>query len=153
MSNLRGDTMKISPEIRENKPLFYGALVQMIYATIEFVDSLAIPLIALNILPNFYSFIPLANAELSALLANEPFWFIPIFWFFTSFRIASGMWILQNKVKGFWMAKFISGITLIAVFFLLPFSVIDIFGTGVVVFLLFMGYFKDQPIISQTEEA
>ena len=145
--------MKISPEIRKNKPLFYGALVQMIYATIEFVDSLAIPLIAFNILPNFYSFIPLANVELSALLANEPFWFIPIFWFFTSFRIASGMWILQNKVKGFWMAMFISGITLIAVFFLLPFSVIDIFGTGVVVFLLFMGYFKDQPIISQTEEA
>ena len=143
--------MKISPEIRKNKPLFYGALVQMIYATIEFVDSLAIPLIALNILPNFYSIIPLANTELSALLANEPFWFIPIFWFFTSFRIASGYWILQNKAKGFWMAMFISGITLIAVFFLLPFSVIDIFGTGVVVFLLFMGYFKDEPIV-ETEE-
>ena len=141
--------MKISPEIRKNKPLFYAALIQMIYATIEFVDSLAIPLIALNILPNFYSFIPLANAELSALLANEPFWFIPIFWFFTSFRIASGYWILQNKAKGFWMAMFISGITLVAVFFLLPFSVIDIFGTGVVVFLLFMGYFKDEPIIKQ----
>ena len=143
--------MKISPEIRKNKPLFYGALVQMIYATIEFVDSLAIPLIALNILPNFYSIIPLANTELSALLANEPFWFIPIFWFFTSFRIASGYWILQNKAKGFWMAMFISGITLIAVFFLLPFSVIDIVGTGIVVFLLFMGYFKDEPII-ETEE-
>ena len=143
--------MKISPEIRKNKPIFYGALVQMIYATIEFVDSLAIPLIALNILPNFYSIIPLANTELSALLANEPFWFIPIFWFFTSFRIASGYWILQNKAKGFWMAMFISGITLIAVFFLLPFSVIDIFGTGVVVFLLFMGYFKDEPIV-ETEE-
>ena len=139
--------MKVSSEIRNNKPLYYGALVQMIYASIEFVDSLCIPLIALNILPNFYSFIPLANTELSALLANEPFWFIPIFWFFTSFRIASGIWILQNKAKGFWMAMFISGITLIAVFFLLPFSVIDIFGTGVVVFLLFMGYFRDQPII------
>jgi len=139
--------MKISPEIRNNKPLFYGALVQMVYATIEFLDSFAIPLIALDILPNFYSFIPLANAELSALLANEPFWFIPIFWFFTSFRIASGYWILQNKAKGFWMAMFISGITLMAVFFLLPFAVIDIIGTGVVVFLLFMGYFKDQPII------
>ncbi len=139
--------MKVSSEIRNNKPLYYAALVQMIYASIEFVDSLAIPLIALNILPNFYLILPLANAELSSLLTNEPFWFIPIFWFFTSFRIASGVWILQNKVKGFWMAMFISGITLIAVFFLLPFSVIDILGTGVVVFLLFMGYFKDQPII------
>ena len=139
--------MKISPGIRKNKPLFYGALVQMIYATIEFVDSLAIPLIALNILPNFYSIIPLANTELSALLANEPFWFIPIFWFFTSFRIASGYWILQNKAKGFWMAIYISGVTFVAAFFLLPFAVIDIVGTGIVVFLLFMGYFKDEQII------
>jgi hypothetical protein len=121
----------------------------MIYATIEFGDSLCIPLIALGLLPNFYLILPLANAELSLLLANEPFWFIPIFWFFTSFRIASGYWILQNKAKGFWMALFISGITLIAVFFLLPFSVIDIVGTGVVVFLLFMGYFKDEPIITE----
>ena len=141
--------MKISSEIRNNKPLYYGALVQMIYATIEFVDSLCIPLITLGLLPNFYLILPLANAELSLLLANEPFWFIPIFWFFTSFRITSGYWILQNKAKGFWMAMFISGITLMAVFFLLPFSVIDIVGTGVVVFLLFMGYFKDEPIIKQ----
>jgi len=141
--------MKISTEIKNNKSLYYAALVQMIYATIEFVDSLCIPLIALNLLPNFYLILPLANAELSLLLANEPFWFIPIFWFFTSFRIASGYWILQNKAKGFWMALFISGITLMAVFFLLPFSVIDIVGTGVVVFLLFMGYFKDELIIKQ----
>jgi multisubunit Na+/H+ antiporter MnhC subunit len=49
------------------------------------------------------------------------------------------------------MAMFISGITLVAVFFLLPFAVIDIIGTGIVVFLLFMGYFKDQPIIEQTK--
>jgi quinol-cytochrome oxidoreductase complex cytochrome b subunit len=143
--------LKIDQEIRNNKPLYYGALIQMIYATIEFADSLAIPLIALGILPNVYLILPLANAELSLLLTNEPFWFIPIFWFFTSFRIASGYWILQNKAKGFWMAMFISGITLIAVFFLLPFSVIDIVGTGIVVFLLFMGYFKDEPII-ETEE-
>jgi hypothetical protein len=47
---------------------------------------------------------------------------------------------------------FISGITLIAVFFLLPFSVIDIVGTGIVVFLLFMGYFKDQPIVKPESE-
>ena len=143
--------MKISPEIKKNRPLYYAALVQLIYASIEFLDSLSIPLIALNLLPNFYLILPLANAELSLLLTNEPFWFIPIFWFFTSFRIASGYWILQNKAKGFWMAMFISGITLIAVFFLLPFSVMDILGPGVVVFLLFMGYFKDQPIIKSED--
>ncbi|MGY5872591.1 MAG: hypothetical protein RTV72_10115 [Candidatus Thorarchaeota archaeon] len=139
--------MKISPEIKANKPLYYGAIIQLVYASIEFIDSLCIPLIALGLMPNWYLIIPLANTELATLLANEPMWFIPIFWFFTAFRIASGRWILQNKAKGFWMAMFISVITLVAVFFLLPFAVIDIVGTGIVVFLLIMGYFKDQPLL------
>ena len=141
--------MKISSEIKSNKPLYYGAIGQLVYASIEFIDSLCIPLIALGLMPNWYLAIPLANPGLATLLANEPMWFIPIFWFFTGFRIASGIWILQNKAKGFWMAMFISVITLVAVWFLLPFAVIDIVGTGIVVFLLFMGYFKDQPIIKK----
>ena len=45
------------------------------------------------------------------------------------------------------MAIYISGVTFVAAFFLLPFAVIDIIGTGIVVFLLFMGYFKNQRII------
>lgn len=141
--------MKISPVIKDNKPLYYGAIIQLVYASIEFVDSLCIPLIALGLMPNLYLIIPLANPDLATLLANEPMWFIPIFWFFTSFSIASGIWILQNKAKGFWMAMFISVITLVAVWFLLPFAVIDIVGTGIVVFLLFMGYFKDEPLIKE----
>ena len=141
--------MRISSEIKANRPLFYGAIAQLIYASIEFIDSLCIPLIVMGLMPNWYVTIPLANPELSALLANEPVWFIPIFWFFTAFRIASGIWILQNKAKGFWMAMWISVITLVAVFFLLPFAVFDMIGTGIVVFLLIMGYFKDQPILGE----
>ncbi len=141
--------MKINSEVKNNKPLFYGAVAQMIYASIEFVDSLCIPLIALNLMPNLYLVFPLSNPELAALLANEPFWFIPIFWFFTGFRLASGYWILKNKAKGFWMAMYISVVTFIAAFFLLPFAVIDIIGTGIVVFLLLMGYFRDEPLIKK----
>ena len=141
--------MKINPEIKSNKPLYYGAIGQLVYASIEFIDSLCILLIALGLMPNLYLVIPLANPDLATLLANEPMWFIPIFWFFTGFRIASGIWILQNKAKGFWMAMFISVITLGAVWFLLPYTAMDIAGTGIVVFLLFMGYFKDQPLIKQ----
>lgn len=141
--------MKISPDIKLNKPLYYGAILQLVYASIEFIDSLSIPLIALGMMPNLYLMMPFANPELSSLLANEPMWFIPIFWFFTVFRIASGYWILQNKAKGFWIAMFISVITLVAAFFLLPFAVIDIIGTGIVVFLLIMGYFKDQPLLKE----
>ena len=144
--------MKISPEVRNNRLLFYGAVAQMVYASIEFVDSLCIPLIALDLMPNWYLIVPLVNPELATLLANEPFWFIPIFWFFTAFRLASGYWILQNKVKGFWMAIYVSGVTFVAAFYLLPFAVIDIIGTGIVVFLLFMGYFKDAPIVKTENE-
>jgi hypothetical protein len=145
----RNRSLKVSSEIKSNKPLYYGAIVQLLYASIEFVDSLCIPLIALGLMPNLYLAFPIANQDIANLLANEPMWFIPIFWFFTGFRIASGRWILLNKAKGFWMAMFISVITLVAAFFLLPFAVIDITGTGIVVFLLIMGYFKDQPLIKE----
>jgi hypothetical protein len=141
--------MKISQEIKANKPLFYGAIAQLGYATIEFLDSLCIPLIALGLLPNLYMAMPVANPEIAALLANEPMWFIPFFWFFTAFRIVSGIWILQNKAKGFWMAMWISIVTLVAAMFLLPFAIVDIVGTGIVVFLLFMGYFRDEPLVKQ----
>lgn len=144
--------MKISSEVKKNKHLYYGAITQLIYASIEFVDSVCIPLIALDLMPNWYLLAPLSNPELAALLENEPFWFIPIFWFFTAFRLASGIWILQNKAKGFWMAMYISGVTVIAAFFLLPFAVIDIVGTGIVAFLLIMGYFKDEPLIKGSNQ-
>ena len=141
--------MKISPEIRANKPLFYGALGQMVYATIEFLDSLCIPLIAFGLIPNWYLLFPIADPVIVNLLATQPLWFIPFFWFFTAFRIASGVWILQNKAKGFWMAMWISIATIIAAMFLLPFGIFDITVTGIVVFLLLMGYFKDEPLIKE----
>ncbi|TFF91238.1 hypothetical protein EU545_04980 [Candidatus Thorarchaeota archaeon] len=139
--------MRISKEIRENKLLYYGAIAQLVYASIEFLDSLSIPLISLGLLPNWYLQMPLASEELTLLLVNEPYWFIPIFWFFTAFRLASGYWILRNKAKGFWLAMFISVITLVAAFFLLPFAVVDIAGTGVVVLLLISGYFGEEPVV------
>ena len=71
--------MNIDPMIRKNKPLFYGAVAQLIYASIELADSFCIPLIALNLIPNWYLIIPISNTEIATLLANEPFWFIPIF--------------------------------------------------------------------------
>jgi hypothetical protein len=144
--------MLVDSTVKNNRLLFYGAVAQLLYAIIEFVDSLSIPLISLGILPNWYATMPLANEELSQLLANEPLWFIPIFWFFTAFRWASSYWILKNKAKGFWLAMFISIVTLVAAFFLLPFSVIDIIGTGIVVFLLVAGYFGETPLLNEVDE-
>jgi hypothetical protein len=141
--------MQIHPEIKSNKPMYFGAIAQLVYATIEFLDSLSIPLITIGLLPNLYLAFPIANPEIANLLATEPIWFVPFFWFFTAFRIASAIWILENKAKGFWMAMWISVITLVAAMFLLPFAVVDMIGTGIVVFLLIMGYFRDEPLIKR----
>ncbi|MFX1368329.1 MAG: hypothetical protein ACFFAY_07015 [Promethearchaeota archaeon] len=137
----------IDPAIRQNRSLYVAAIMQLIYGLIELTDSAAIVLIAANLIPNFYLPFVYGNPEIAAMLENLPILFIPIFWFFTSLRLLSAYWIFKNKAKGVWMALFVSGITLVAVFFLLPFSVLDVIGTWPVVILLFQGYFRDKPIL------
>jgi hypothetical protein len=107
-------------------------------------------LITAGLVPNIYLGFVSGGTEISTLLEIAPWVFIPIFWFFTGFRLLSAYWILANKEKGFWAALFVSGVTLIAVFFLLPFSIIDLVAVGVVVALLLNGYFEDKPLISES---
>ncbi len=141
--------LKIDPAIKQNRSLFGAAIIQLIYGLIELIDSSAIVLIAAGLIPNLYLPFVTGNPEIYAMFENWPFLFIPIFWFFTSLRLLSAYWLLKNKAKGFWMALFVSGITFIAVFFLLPFSVIDIIATLPVIILLFQGYFRDQPLLTE----
>ncbi len=141
--------LSIDAAIRQNRSLFGAAIIQLIYGLIELVDSATIVLIAGGLIPNLYLPFVTGNAEIYAMFENWPFLFIPIFWFFTSLRLLSAYWLLKNKAKGFWMALFVSGITFIAVFFLLPFSVIDIIATLPVIILLFQGYFRDQPLLTE----
>ena len=140
--------LSIDPAIRQNRSLFGAAIIQLIYGLIELIDSATIVLIAGGLIPNLYLPFVNGNPDIYAMFESWPFLFIPIFWFFTSLRLLSAYWLLKNKAKGFWMALFVSGITLVAVFFLLPFSVIDIIVTCPVVILLFQGYFKDKPILN-----
>jgi len=139
--------LSIDPAIRQNRSLFGAAIIQLIYGLVELIDSAAIVLIAVGIIPNLYLPFVNGNPDIYAMFENWPFLFAPIFWFFTSLRLLSAYWLLKNKAKGFWMALFISGITFLAVFFLLPFSVIDILAIWPVIILLFQGYFKDKPIL------
>ena len=141
--------LNIDPAIKQNRSLFGAAIIQLIYGLIELIDSSAIVLIAAGLIPNLYLPFVTGNPEIYAMFENWPFLFIPIFWFFTSLRLLSAYWLLKNKAKGFWMALFVSGITFIAVFFLLPFSVIDIIATLPVIILLFQGYFRDQPLLTE----
>ncbi|MHA1904473.1 MAG: hypothetical protein ACXADL_08465 [Candidatus Thorarchaeota archaeon] len=141
--------LDISPTIRQNRALYGAAVIQLIYGLIELIDSVTIVLIAARLIPNLYLPFVTGNPDIYAMFENLPILFIPIFWFFTSLRLISAYWIFKNKAKGFWMALFVSGVTLVAVFFLLPFSVIDIIATFPVVILLFQGYFRDEPILSE----
>jgi hypothetical protein len=140
--------LSVDPAIRKNRSLFGAAILQLIYGLIELTDSAAIVLIVAGLVPNFYLPFVSGNPDIYAMFESWPIIFIPIFWFFTSLRLLSAYWLFKNKAKGFWMALFVSGITLVAVFFLLPFSVIDLIGTCPIVILLFHGYFKDKPILS-----
>ncbi len=79
--------------------------------------------------------------------------FIPIFWFFTSLRLASASGIFENRVNGFERAFFVSGVTLVTVFFLLPFNIIDVLATWPVPILLLNGDFKDAPILIKGNNA
>lgn len=143
--------LNISPAIKQNRSLYNAAIIQLVYGLIELTDSAAIVLIAAGIIPNLYLPFVTGNPEISAMLENIPALFIPIFWFFTSLRLLSAYWIFKNKAKGFWMAIFVSGVTFIAVFFFLPFSVLDVLATWPVIILLFQGYFKEKPIIEESE--
>ena len=137
----------ISPAIRQNRSLFIGGVMQLIYGLIEVTDSVAIVLIAAGLVPNLYLGMISGDSGIAAMLENTPVVFIPIFWFFTGFRLLSAYWILMNREKGFWTALFVSGATLVAVFFLLPFSAIDLVAVGLVVGFLLNGYFEDRPLI------
>ncbi len=140
--------VQVDSRIRENRSLFTAAIIQVIYGLIELIDSIAIVLISIGIIPNLYVSLITADTIVGGLLETMPVLFIPIFFFFTGFRLLSAYWILQNKVKGFWLALFITVVTLFATWFLLPFSVIDMIVIFPFILLLLMGYFEDESIIS-----
>ncbi|NHJ14370.1 MAG: hypothetical protein EAX95_11875 [Candidatus Thorarchaeota archaeon] len=143
----------IDSTIRENRSIFVAAIIQLGYGLMELADSVAIVLITIGLIPNLYFPFLTGNAEIYAMLENMPVVFIPIFWCFTTLRLLSAFWILKNKIKGFWLAIFVSGITLIAAFFLLPFGAFDMLPTLPVVVLLFNGYFKERRILEEGDSA
>jgi len=144
---------EVNAAIKENRSLYWAAIIQVVYGIIELTDSIAIVLISAGLIPNFYvSFISI-DTEIGILLETMPAAFIAIFIFFTIFRLLSGYWILQNKVVGIWTAIFVTSITLVAVWFFLPFSILDLAFIGPLIILLFKGYFGDAPILQEHEES
>jgi hypothetical protein len=138
----------INEKIRANRSLYWAGILQTLYGLFELSDVVAAVMIAIGLIPNIYGqFIP-ATTEIGMFMETTPIIIIPIFFFFASLRVLSGYWILLNRAKGFWMAVLVSGVSLVAVWFLLPLSALDLCIILPVLILLFKGYFQDSPIIA-----
>ncbi|MFX0064471.1 MAG: hypothetical protein ACFFC7_20050 [Candidatus Hermodarchaeota archaeon] len=133
--------------IKENKPLFLAAIILLLYAIIEIIDSITLPLAAAGLIPNPYLLFDVAFSEIRYLLEFQPLFMIAMFWAFTSMRIVAAIGLFINRMWGFWMGIFVSGITMCVMVFFFPISTIEGLISAVVVILLFIGYFGDQPII------
>jgi hypothetical protein len=139
----------VDGRIRENRSLYWAGILQLFYGLFELIDVAAMAMISIGVISNISElFIP-ATTEVGMLMHTMPIIFIPIFFFFASLRVWSGYLILLNRIKGLWMAFLVTGVSLVAVWFLLPLSVLDICILLPLIVLLFKGYYRDSPIISE----
>ena len=135
------------PIIKNNRALYWAGIIQLFYVIIELIDKITISLISAGLIPNLYASFVSADSQMGTMLETMPAIFIVLFAFFTSQRILSGYWILQNKVKGYWLALFVTGVTAIGVWFLLPVSILDLVLVCPFVILLLKGKYQDSPIL------
>jgi hypothetical protein len=142
-----------SVRIRENRSLYWAGIIQLVYGLVELADVATVTMMSIGLVPNIYETLIPVTTEVGMFMDTMPAIFIPIFLFFASLRTSSGYWILRNRAKGFWMALLVSGVSLVAAWFFLPFSAFDILIILPVLILLFNGYYQDSPIVSdhQTE--
>ncbi len=125
-------------------------MIQLFYGVIESVDVFTAILIAIGVIPNIYSLFFSTSTEIGMLMDTMPWIFVLIFFFFASLRILSGYWILVNRKKGFWLALLVTGISLLAVWFMLPLSALDLCILLPVIVLLLNGYFGESTIIQKS---
>ena len=138
----------VNEQIRANRFLYWAGILQLFYGLFEMVDVVTITIITIGLIPNIYSSLVPVTTEIGTFMATMPGLFIIIFLFFASLRISSGYWILQNRAMGFWLALFVTGVSLVAVWFFLPFGAFDLCVILPFIVLLFNGYYQDKPIIS-----
>lgn len=135
--------------IKNNKPLYLAAIGLLSYGVLEICDCIAIFLIAIGAVPNLYLDFGFIFSEMQSLLENTPIYLFPIFCSFTSMRITSAIGILKNRMWGFWMGIFVSGITLCVMYFFLPPGGLDGIFSVIIVILMFYGYCGNQTIIKE----
>ncbi len=136
---------KNTHKIKENKYLYVASISMLLYSLLEIADSIAIILIAFNIIPNIY--IEWGIPVIQQLMDTQPLSLAPIFWAFTMMRTVSAIGLMKNLLWGFWIGMGSILITMILTVLFLPIGAIELLACAIIFILLVMGYCKDKPII------
>jgi len=132
-------------KIKENKCLYVASILMLLYSLLEIADSIAIILIAFNIIPNLY--LEWGIPIIQKLMETQPFSLAPLFWAFTIMRTVSAIGLMKNLLWGFWIGIASLLITMILSMLFLPIGAFELLGCAIIFILLVMGYCKDRPII------
>lgn len=132
----------------KNRWLAIAGVLQTVYGLIELVDSTTLILLSLNLVNNPYPENGFIFKDFYNLIDSRPLAMLPLFLFYATLRITSGIGILKNRLWGFWMAIFITVSTISVMPFLYPLSGGDAIAAVLIISFLLFGYFQDRPIIS-----
>ncbi len=136
--------------IKQNKYLYSAAIIFLIYSILECLDSITLPLIILNVIPNTYLSMGLfLIPEIQQILQNQAIYMLPFFWGFTCWRIVSTIGLFKNKMWGFWLGISSLFITIILDMWFLPIGGFEIFACIIILMFLNIGYFGDKPILNK----
>ena len=124
-----------------------AVIIQSIYAFIEIIDTIFAVLMTVGLVSNFYPV--MLMSEIQVMFDNDPVWLIPLFLFYTSLRGVSAFGLWHNRMWGFWLTIFVTSATLIMAPFLLPFTTGEMLLNGILIMILFIGYFGNKPILAE----
>ncbi len=136
---------KNTRKIKENKYLYIASISMLVYSLLEITDSIAILLIAINIIPNIY--IDWGIPVIQQLMETQPLSLAPLFWAFTMMRVVSAIGLMKNLLWGFWIGMGSIILTMILTILFLPIGTLELLGCAIIFILLVVGYCKDKPII------
>ena len=132
----------------KNRWLTIAGVLQTVYGLIELVDSTTLILLSLHLVNNPYPENGFIFKDFYNLIDSRPIAMLPLFLFYATLRITSGIGILKNRLWGFWMAIFITVSAVSVMPFLYPLSSGDAIAAVLIISFLLVGYFQDRPIIA-----
>ena len=142
--------LSIDPNIKRKKPLLIATWGFIIYGIIEITDCIAIVLIALKLVPNFYSTpIALAFAPIQTIVETRPGFLIFMFIAFTGMRLTAAFGLMKNRLWGFWVAAMSLIFTILFCLILLPWGFIESFVCMGLLTTLIVGKMGTKPLIPE----